>query len=63
MQYWKYLLAARSAVEASHDSYTLLRYDMWVKSHVQKEQQIYVMGCLSTAGKLLSHFIVCSTTD
>ena len=23
----------------------------------------YVMGCLSTAGKLLSHFIVCSTTD
>ena len=28
MQYWKYLLAARSAVEVSHDSYTLLGYDM-----------------------------------
>ena len=48
MQYWKYLLAARSAVEVSHDSYTLLGYDMWIihlklKLHVQKEQQMSVL--------------------
>ena len=41
----KYLLAARSAVEASHDSYTLLEYDMHLKlkSHVQKEQQMSML--------------------
>ena len=48
MQYWKYLLAARSAVEASHDSYTILGYDMWIihlklKLHVQKEQQMSML--------------------
>ena len=50
MQYWKFLQAARSAVEASHDSYTLLGYDhdMWIlhlklKSHVQKEQQMSML--------------------